>query len=141
MKTGLLVGGGQQGGLGALLGQQSGSEVELQTLGNLVLELNLSPKHIRGCPGLGKSETVVLVVVLGLDVAGDSGFGVPDESSLEGHAGGRGGLDVESSTVDGEILAQEVIGGLSEVLEREKRVRDEARDGRGRNTFQEGGTG
>jgi len=53
VKTRLLVGGSQQGGLGALLRQQSGSEVELQTLGDLVLQLDLSAKHVRGRPGLG----------------------------------------------------------------------------------------
>ena len=53
VKTRLFVCGSQQGGFGALLRQQSGSEVKLQTLGNLVLELNLSAKHVRGRPGLG----------------------------------------------------------------------------------------
>jgi len=118
--TWLLIGGSQQGRLGAFFGQQSGSEVELQTLGNLVLELNLSAKHVRGCPGLGKSETMVLEIVLGLDVASDGSLGIPDESNLEGHAGRRGGLYVESSAVDGEILAEEVVGGLSEILKEKK---------------------
>ena len=117
VETRLLVNGSQQGRLGAFLRQQSSSEVELQTLGNLVLELNLGAKHVRGRPGLGESETVVLEVVLGLDVAGDSSLGISDESSLEGHAGRRGGLHIESGAVNGEVLAEEVIGGLSKVLE------------------------
>jgi len=141
VKTGLLIDGSQQGRLGAFLRQQSSSEVKLQTLGNLVLELNLSAKHVRGRPGLGESETMVLEVVLGLDVAGDSSFGIPDQSNLEGHTGRRGGLHVESGTVDGEILAEEVVGGLSEILKAEKRVRGETEGVSGRNTFQEGGTG
>jgi len=119
VETRLLVDCSQQGGLGALLRQQSGREVELQTLGNLVLELNLGPEHVRGRPSLGESEPVVLDVVLGLEVPDDSGLGIPDEGNLEGHARGGGGLDVESGTVDGEILAQEVIGGFSEVLQAE----------------------
>lgn len=72
VETGLLVDGSQQGRLGTFLGQQSSSKVELQTLGNLVLELDLGAKHVRGRPGLGENETMVLEVVLGLDVAGDS---------------------------------------------------------------------
>ena len=44
----------------------------------MTLELNLSPKHVRGRPGLGKSETVE--VVHGLDVAGDSGTNTRDWS-------------------------------------------------------------
>ena len=122
----LLVCAGQQGGLGALLRQQRGRKIELQTLGNLVLELNLSPKHVRGRPCLGEGEAVVFVVVLGLEVAGDSGLGIPNKSNLEVHARRRGGLDVKSGAVDGKVLAQEVIGGFSEVLKAEKRVRNEA---------------
>ena len=135
VKAGLLVCGSRQGGLGTLLRQQGGGEVELQTLGNLVLELNLSPEHIRGRPGLGKSETVVFEVVLGLDVAGDSGLGIPDEGYLEVHAGGRGGPDFGSSAVDGEILAEEVIGGFSGILKAEERVRSEAGGIDGRTIF------
>ena len=138
----LLVDSSQQSGLGALLRQQSGGEVELETLGNLVLELDLGAKHVRGRPGLGEGETVVLEVVFGLEVAGDEGLGVPDESDLEGHAGRRGGLDVESGAVDGEVLGEEVVGGLSEVLQTKKRVRNEGGGGASyRFTFQEGGTG
>ena len=141
VEAGLLVGAGQQGGLGALLRQQRGRKIELQTLGNLVLEFNLSPKHVRGRPCLGEGEAVVFVVVLGLEVAGDSGLGIPNKSNLEVHARRRGGLDVKSGAVDGEVLAQEVIGGFSEVLKAEKRVRNEAEDIGDHNTFQEGGTG
>lgn len=125
VKTGLLVDGSQQSGLGAFLGQQSGSEVELQALGNLVLELNLSAKHVRGCPGLGECQTMVLEVVLGLDVASYSSLRIPDEGNLEAYAGRRGGLHIESGAVDGEILAEEVVGGLSKVLKAEERVRSE----------------
>ena len=141
VEAGLLVCAGQQGGLGALLRQQRGRKIELQTLGNLVLEFNLSPKHVRGRPCLGEGEAVVFVVVLGLEVAGDSGLGIPNKSNLEVHARRRGGLDVKSGAVDGEVLAQEVIGGFSEVLKAEKRVRNEAEDIGDHNTFQEGGTG
>ena len=63
---------------------------------------------------------MMLEVVLGLDVAGDSSLGIPDESNLEGHAGRRGSLHIESGAVDGEILAEEVIGGLSEILKAKK---------------------
>ena len=63
---------------------------------------------------------MVLEVVFGLEVAGDESVGIPDESDLEGHAGGRGGLDVESGAVNGEVLAKEVVGGLSEVLNGKK---------------------
>jgi hypothetical protein len=63
VKTGLLVDGGQQGGLGTLVWQQRRGEVELQTLRDLVLEFNLGAEHVRGRPGLGEGEAVVLEVV------------------------------------------------------------------------------
>ena len=84
---------------------------------------------------------MVLEVVLGLNVAGDSGLGIPDESNLEGHTGRRGGLHVESGAVDGEILAEEVIGGFSEVLKAENASEVGRAGFRSRDTFQEGGTG
>ena len=83
----------------------------------------------------------MLEVVLGFDVAGDSSLRIPDKSNLEGHTGRRGSLHVESGAVDGEILAEEVTGGLSEVLKAKRRVRCETGDAAGHNTFQEGGTG
>jgi hypothetical protein len=86
-------------------GQQSSGKAKLEALVNLVLELNLGAKHIRGRPRLGEGETVVLEVVFGLEAAGGSGLGIPDGSSPEGHAERRGGLDVESSAVNGEVLA------------------------------------
>jgi hypothetical protein len=48
---------------------------------------------------LGESETVVLDVVPGPDVAGDRGLG-----DLEGNTGRRGSLDVESGAVNGKSL-------------------------------------
>lgn len=135
MEAVLFVGARQHSGLGALLRQHSGSEVDPRALGDLVLEFSLGPKHVRCRPCLGESETAVLVVVLGLEVAGDGSLGIPDETDLEGYARGRGGLDLKSGAVDGEILAEEVIGGLSEVLEAEKRVRNKAGDVEVRGTF------
>ena len=109
VETRLLVGSGKQGRLGALLRQQGSCKVELQALGNLVLELNLGPEHVRGRPSLGEGQAVVLDIVLSFDVPGDSGLRIPDKGDLEGHARGGGGLDVKSGAVDGEVLAQEVI--------------------------------
>ena len=125
VKTGLLVDGSQQGGLGTLVWQQGGSEVEFQTFSDLVLELNLTAKHVRGRPGLGEGETVVLEAVFRLEVTGDSSLGIPKESDLEGHGGRRGGLDFERGSVNGVILAKEVVGGLPEVLQPKKRVKNE----------------
>lgn len=52
MERGLLVDGSEDGGLGRLGRVEGGSEVELQALGDLVLELNLGAEEVGGGPGL-----------------------------------------------------------------------------------------
>lgn len=52
MERGLLVDGSEDGSLGRLGGVKGGSEVELQALGDLVLELNLGAEEVGGGPGL-----------------------------------------------------------------------------------------
>ena len=37
-------------------------------------------------------------------------------SNLEDNVGGGGGLDLEGGTAEGVVLAQQVVGGLSEIL-------------------------
>jgi hypothetical protein len=67
----LLVGDVQEGVLGALVGEESGADIELEALSDLVLELDGSAEGVGGGPGLGESEAVGLVRVLCLDVAVD----------------------------------------------------------------------
>jgi hypothetical protein len=49
---GLLVDGSEDGGLLRLGGVEGGVEVELEAVGELVLELNLGAEEVRGGPGL-----------------------------------------------------------------------------------------
>lgn len=63
------------------------------TLGNLVLELDLSLEDVGGGPGLGKSYTVLSINVLGLEVTSD---GV--------RLGVTGSSDAESDVVRGTSL-------------------------------------
>jgi len=51
---GLLVDGSEDGTLLRLGGVEGGGEVELEALGNLVLELNLGAEEVRGGPSLGR---------------------------------------------------------------------------------------
>lgn len=117
MEAALLVDGAEDGGLGTLLGGEGGGEVELETLGDLVLELDGVAEDVGGGPGLGDGEAVGLVGPLALDVAGDDvGLAVLVAGDLEGDVGGGDGLDLERGAVEGVLLVQEVIGGLAEVL-------------------------
>lgn len=116
MQRGLLVDGSDDRALLGLGRVQGGSQVELQALGDLVLQLDLGPQQVGGSPCLGEGDAVLEVNVLALDVTGDSGrLGVPGTSDLEG-GGVRRGLDFERGAVDGVVLEQQVGRGLAEVL-------------------------
>lgn len=73
MEARLLVGDVQEGVLGALVGEEGGADIELETLSDLVLELDGSAEGIGGGPGLRESEAMGLVGVLCLDVTVDGG--------------------------------------------------------------------
>jgi hypothetical protein len=104
VNAGLLVDGSHKGALLVLGRVEGGQEVQLETTGDLVLELDLSSEDVRGGPSLGDGDTVLGVDPLSLDVTGDSGrLGITKPSDLE--AGGeRGGLDLERRAVDRVLL-------------------------------------
>ena len=85
MKARLFIGRTEEDRLCALLGVKSGSSVELEALGDLVLELDLGAERVVGGPGLSDGEAVGFVVVFALDVAGDvARFGVTGPVDFEG---------------------------------------------------------
>lgn len=113
----LLVSGREESVLGLLVWQQGRDELELETLGNVVLELNVVAENVGGGPGLSQGKAVLAVVELGLEVTVDvSGLGVSETGDLEGDAVGGLGLDLERGAVDVVVLVEEVTGGLAEVL-------------------------
>lgn len=69
----LLVGRAEVHRLCALVRVERGGGVELEALGDLVLELDLGAERVVGGPSLGDGETVDLVGVFALEVAGDVG--------------------------------------------------------------------
>lgn len=80
----LLVDGVDESRLVTLLGEKRSSDVKLETLGNLVLELDLTTKDIGGGPSLGDSETMFAVGPLGFDVTVNSlRLGVTGARNLE----------------------------------------------------------
>jgi len=50
---------------------ERGGGVELEALGDLVLELDLGAERVVGGPGLGDGQAVDFVRVFALEVAGD----------------------------------------------------------------------
>lgn len=73
VKTRLLVRRAEGDRLCALLRVERGDGVELEALGDLVLELDLGAERIEGGPGLSDGQAVGFVVVFALEVACDVG--------------------------------------------------------------------
>lgn len=114
----LLVDGSNDRALLALGRVQRGREVQLETLGDLVLELDLGTEQVGRGPCLGEDDAVLKVDVLALDVTGDGvRLGVTRTGNLEGRRV-RSGLDLERSTVDRVVLEEQVGRRLAEVLKK-----------------------
>lgn len=117
METGLLVSSVDDSGLAAGLGQQRGVQVQLETLGDLVLKLNGGSEDVSGGPGLSEGQAVLGVGVFALQVARDAvRLVVAGTSDLERDVRGGLGLDLQGSAKDGEVLGQQVVGRLAEIL-------------------------
>ena len=117
MKARLFIGRTEEDRLCALLGVKSGSSVELEALGDLVVELDLVAERVCGAPRLGDGQAVGLVRVLALEVAKDlRRFRVTASVDLEGDIRGGRGFNLERGTVEVVVLAEEVIGGFAKVL-------------------------
>lgn len=117
MKARLLVDGVDLSRLVALLGKERGDCVNLETLDELVLNLNLGLEHVGSSPGLREGEAVLLVGPLALKVTLDSvRASSAAASDLERHVGWRLGLHLKGVTSEREILSKEVVRRLSEVL-------------------------
>jgi hypothetical protein len=117
VETRLLVDGVENSGLSALLGSQRGGKVELETLGDETVNLNLVAEDIGGSPGLSEGQAVGLVGPLALNVTVNGiGLGITSSLDLERHVGRCLGLDLERGSGEVIVLAEQVIGGLAEVL-------------------------
>lgn len=89
----LAVDGGDVGRLALGGGEEVTLDVELEALGDLVLEFDLGLEDVRSGPGLGQGDAVLDVRVLGLEVTGDGGrLGVAETGDLERDTVRRAGL-------------------------------------------------
>lgn len=114
--TELLVQNTDLGALLALMGVETSCDIQLQALGNLVLDLNLGGEVVVGGPGLGDSQAILVVDVLGLELTADvAGLGILVTEDVEGHTVGSDGLELELGVADGVVLSEQVIGGLAEI--------------------------
>lgn len=145
MQTGLLVDSSDNTGLVVLLRVQGGVQIELEALGDLVLELNDTAEDIGGRPGLGESDAILPVGVFRLEVTVDVlGLAVLGTSDLEGDTGRGAGLDLEGVAREVVVFSKQVVGGLAEILFAEISRRQFTFHWlkvSSQLTFQEGGTG
>ena len=117
MKARLLIGRAKEDGLCVLLGVENSGSLELEALGDLVVELDLVAERVMGVPRLGDGQAVGLVGVLALEVTKDvRRFRVTISVDLEGDVRRGRGFYLERGTVEVVILAKEVIGGFAKVL-------------------------
>ena len=117
METGLLVGGGKRRALGVALRDERSGQVELEALCKVVLGFHLGAEVVGGRPGLCEDNAMGLVGVFGFNFAVDeAGLRILVAVDPEGDVGGRRGLYLKVGAMDGEVLAEKVVGGLSEIL-------------------------
>jgi len=118
MDARLLVDGVKDSGFGTFVGQERSGEIKLEAFGNLVLEFDLGAEDVAGSPSLGYGETMLAVGPFGLNLSIDGlGLGITAATSLERHAGRGVGLYFKAGSLEVIVLAEEVVGRLSKVLE------------------------
>jgi hypothetical protein len=103
VKARLLISGTEEDRFCVLVGVESGGSLELEALGDLVVELDLVAERVGGVPRLGDGQAVGLVRVTA-------------SVDLEGDVRGSRGFNLERGTVEVVVLAEEVIGGFTKVL-------------------------
>jgi hypothetical protein len=117
VKARLLISGTEEDRFCVLVGVESGGSLELEALGDLVVELDLVAERVGGIPRLGDGQAVGLVGVLALEVTKDlRRFRVTTSVDLEGDVRGGRSFNLERGTVEVVVLAEEVIGGFAKVL-------------------------
>jgi len=117
VKTGLLISSIHQRRLGTFLREQLSVQVKFQSLGDLVLQLDSGAEDIGSGPRLCEGQSIFGIVVFRFHVTRDAErLVITHSSNFECHIGGGFSFDFKGSAEDGEVLAQQVVGRLSEVL-------------------------
>ena len=105
-----------------IFGMDRGVQLDLETVDNVVVELNNGVESVAGGPGLGEGKAVLAVGVFGLNICAHcTGGSSLVTNNLEDDTGGGGGLDLKSGMTDGVFLVEQVIGALSKILPKRKK--------------------
>ena len=127
MKAGHLVSRIQKSSLGdglwllrvslAISWVQGSRELKLQAVDNVIVKLDVGEQVVGVGPALGESDAVLAIGIFCLRCCSDRSEVIwLATRDLESHIGGGSGLDLEGSRANREILAQQIVGGLAEVL-------------------------
>ena len=117
MITGLLEGQVEQTTVDSLLGVEARVCLELETLGELILDLELRAEDIGGSPSVRKNGSVFIVSIFGLEVTGNVAIlRVTRSSNAEGHIRGRLRLHFQPDGMEWVVPTEQVRGAFSEIL-------------------------
>lgn len=115
--TGLLESQVEETAIDALFRIQARVGLEFETLCELVLNLELGAEDVGSRPCVGEDGSILVVGVFCLEVACNGArLCIACAGDAESDVGGRLGLDFESNRMERIVLAQEIVGTLSEIL-------------------------
>ena len=107
----------EQTAVDSLFGVQARVRLELETLGELVLDFELGAEDVGSRPGVREHSSILVIGVFRLEVTRNaSRLCITRSRDAERHIGGRLGLDLETNRMERIILAQEIVGAFSEIL-------------------------
>ena len=119
MKAGLLICGIDQSRLGVLVRLEGGGNINFEAISDLVIHLEETTEDIGGSPSLGEGQAVFAVGIFCFELAGDGiGLVVTITGDFEDDVGWSLGLDLQECSGERVILLEQVIRGLSEILNR-----------------------
>jgi hypothetical protein len=117
MITWLLEGDVEQAAVDSLFGVQAGVSFELQSLCELVFDLQLGAEDVVSRPDVREDCSVFWVAVFTLEVTGDvARLRVARAIHTESDIGGSLSLDFQTNSVEWEIPTKQIARTLSEIL-------------------------
>ncbi len=123
MDAGLLIGSINYSRFGILVRLEGSRNIDFETLGDLVLNLQYTTEDVGRSPGLSEGQAIFAVGVFCFELAGDGVIlVVAITRNFEGDIGWGLCLDLQECSGERVILLKQVVGGFSEILYTHKQV-------------------
>lgn len=121
--AGLLIDGIDHSRFGILVRLEGGRNIDFETLGNLVLNLQYTTEDVGGGPSLSEGQAIFAVGIFCFKLAGnDISLVVAITRNFEGDIGWGLCLDLQECSGERVVLLEQVVGGLSEILHTHKKM-------------------